>query len=348
MRLETRLNARPTSLENPARSRFLHEVETPWPAVLVAEAEALRALGEGAQGRLRRQVGGLPLVVLEETEAGEAGESLKERVGRLCGAERKAEREYLFRLKGEHDRMVRELSMAEQVQRSMLPRSLPSVAGAHFGAELRSCEHLAGDFYNAFRLDRDHVGFYVGDVMGHGAAAALLGVYTMQVIRTKRIEGNAYEILAPNVSLELLNRELIAGAFPGEPFVTMVYAVLNVPERRLTFSAAGHPPMWLLREGCEPTRLDTTGFVLGMVETSYRRHEVSLQPGDRVVMYSDGVEGVNWGDSGTGVEGLARLLSRRDGRAAQQVVQDAMTEAERLGGRLIDDTTVLMVELANE
>src|SRR5690606_10077303 len=77
------------------------------------------------------------------------------------------------------DDLLRQLKLAEQVQRKMLPQSLPVVDGASFSASLRATNHMAGDFYSAFRLDRERVGFYVGDVMGHGPAAALLSVYTM-------------------------------------------------------------------------------------------------------------------------------------------------------------------------
>ena len=87
------------------------------------------------------------------------------------------------RLRARHQGLLRELKLAEQVQRSMLPRNLPTVPGAEFGAALRPAQHLSGDFYNALRLDRDQVGFYVGDLMGHGPAAALLGVYAMALAR---------------------------------------------------------------------------------------------------------------------------------------------------------------------
>jgi sigma-B regulation protein RsbU (phosphoserine phosphatase) len=230
----------------------------------------------------------------------------------------------------------------------MLPRNLPRLPGAGFGAALRPCQHLAGDFYNAFRLDRDRVGFYLGDVMGHGAASALLGVYAMQVIRTKKIEGNSYEILSPDQSLQQLNRDLIAGDFPGEPFVTMMYAVLDVPRGRLTFSSAGHPPMLLLREHEEPARLDASGFVLGMVETTYRLHQCDLRPGDRVVMFSDGIETVNWGEHGPGVAGLARSLALRDGRTPQELIDRALATAVQTDETLSDDTTVLMVEIETD
>src|SRR5205823_4207729 len=100
-------------------------------------------------------------------------------------------------LRRRHDTLMNELRLAEQVQRSMLPKVLPKLNRVEFGASLRPTLHLAGDFYNVIRLDRDRVGVCLGDVMGHGPAAALLGVFAMQGLRTKTIDGTSYEVLAP-------------------------------------------------------------------------------------------------------------------------------------------------------
>lgn len=243
-----------------------------------------------------------------------------------------------------HETLIKELRLAEQVQRSMLPRVLPEVDNLRFGASLRPSLHLSGDFYNVMRLDRDHLGFYLGDVMGHGPAAALLGVFAMQGIRTKRIEGSSYELLPPADVLASLSHDLIQADFPESPFVTMIYGILNTTTLQLTYSCGGHPPGLLLRPGHAPILLHTVGPLLGIFESPFEQQDVRLQRGDRVVFYSDGVESMGWRRLGNGVEGLARFLSTRDGRSAQQMVDEAVDRAEQIDGPN-DDLTVVMAEL---
>lgn len=249
------------------------------------------------------------------------------------------------RLRRRHEALLGELRLAERVQRSMLPRALPEVPGVAFGAAMRPCLHLAGDFYNAFRLDRNRVGLYLGDVMGHGPAAALLAVFAMQALRThtKRIAGDDYHVVAPAEAVAALNRELIAADFPGGPFVTLVYGVLDVPARTWTYCSAGHPPAWLLRRGEAPSTLSEGGPLLGIIDVPYTQHQMRLGPGDRLVLYSDGADAVRWGDSGRGADGLAACLASLEGRPPQDLADAAFS----LTGprRPADDVALLIAEI---
>ena len=195
------------------------------------------------------------------------------------------------------------------------------------------------------RLDRDQVGFYVGDVMGHGPAAALLGVYAMQTLRPKKIEGSSYEVQDPAVVLATLSREMMAADFPDSPFVTMLYMVLDVARCRLRYCCCGHPPALLLRRGEPPARLAGEGPLLGAFDMPFNGREVTLAPGDRLVLYSDGVETIEFDGHGTGVGGLASVLSDREGRSSQAMVDDAMALARNFS-EPADDLTLMMVQIA--
>ncbi len=249
-----------------------------------------------------------------------------------------------FSLRRRHDTLLSELRLAEQVQRSMLPRFLPKLPQVEFGAALRPSRHLAGDFYNVIRLDAHSVGVCLGDVMGHGPAAALLGVFAMQGIRTKTIEGSNYEILPPAEVVANLSRDLLRADFPDNPFVTMVYGVLDTTRAVLSYCCGGHPPAILLREGQPPRRLEGRGPLLGVFNVPFEGAEVALAPGDRVTLYSDGVESILWGEYGAGVDGLASLLSLRDGRSPQELVDDALGVAEP-GDGPSDDLTIVLFEM---
>ncbi len=261
---------------------------------------------------------------------------LKERVERLS--------RQVDQWKRTHESLLLELRLAEQVQRAMLPRVLPRPVGVEFGAGVRPLQHLAGDFYNVFRLDQHRVGFYLGDVVGHGPAAALLSVFVMQTIRPKRIEGTAYEVLPPAAVMEQLNRDVIAAEFPDEPFLTMVYGVLDTTRRLWTYCSCGHPPALVLRPGEASILLEVTAPIVGVFEAPFEQAETTLAPGDRLVLYSDGSSTAVWGRHGQGIAGLISSVAIRDDRSPQNVVDDALSVAG-FDGQPSDDVAVLVAQI---
>ncbi len=267
---------------------------------------------------------------------------LLDRPHRIIAARRRPFRGSTLRQR--HDVLLKELHLAEQVQRSMLPRVLPKLPKVEVGASLRPSKHLAGDFYNVIRLDHDRVGVCLGDVMGHGPAAALLGVFAMQGLRTKTIEGSSYEVLAPAEVLASLSRDLIRADFYESPFVTMIYGVIDTNRNVFTYCCGGHPPALLLREGQPHRQLEGRSSLLGVFDLVFEEDQVELATGDRVAMYSDGADSIIWGSYGPGFEGLASLLSVRDGRSPQELIDAAMNVAEP-GNGPSDDLTVVMFEM---
>src|SRR5207245_1833721 len=131
-----------------------------------------------------------------------------------------------------------ELELARRIQQSMLPRTVPIVPPAQFAVHYRPCGRVGGDFYDIFRLDEDHIGFYVADVMGHGVPASLLTIFLKKAVQPKEIDGTTYRILPPDEVLQRLNHELISQAVAENPFITMVYALLNCRDGSLSFSRA--------------------------------------------------------------------------------------------------------------
>src|SRR5262249_26083696 len=146
-----------------------------------------------------------------------------------------------------------------------------------------------GDFYDVFRLDEQHLGFYVADAMGHGVPASLLTIFVKKGVRAKEIFGQQYRLIPPAEVLARLNHELVEQALSENPFITMVYFLFNHQTGTLSFARSGHPyPLYLPASG-EPCLWQVTGSLLGVFETDFPMQTMTLKPGDKVVLYTDGV-----------------------------------------------------------
>src|SRR5262249_30623761 len=145
------------------------------------------------------------------------------------------------RLQKAYQEIDQELLLARRVQQSLLPQALPEVPPVRFAVHYRPCGRVGGDFYDVFRLDETHVGFYVADVMGHGVPATLLTMFLKKAVKPKEITGKTYRLVPPEEVLQQLNREMIDQALAESPFITMVYGLLDCQCGTLQFARAGHP-----------------------------------------------------------------------------------------------------------
>src|SRR5262249_29767176 len=154
------------------------------------------------------------------------------------------------RLQQAYHQLDQELELARRLQVSFLPQKLPEVAPARFAVHYLLCGQVGGDFYDVFRLDENHVGFYVADVMGHGVPASLLTIFVKKGVRAKEVFGQQYRLVPPGEVLQRLNKDLLDQALSDTPFISMVYALFNHREGTLQFSRAGHPyPIFVPRAG---------------------------------------------------------------------------------------------------
>src|SRR5437762_898331 len=106
------------------------------------------------------------------------------------------------------------------------------VGPVRFAVSYRPCGQVGGDFYDVFRLDEHHVGFYVADAMGHGVPASLLTIFLKKAVQPKEVTGSRYRLVPPGEVLGRLNRELIDQQLAQMPFITMVYGLLNCSDGR--------------------------------------------------------------------------------------------------------------------
>ncbi|OPX24946.1 MAG: hypothetical protein B1H04_01125 [Planctomycetales bacterium 4484_123] len=192
---------------------------------------------------------------------------------------------------GELEDLDEELRLAARLQRDFLPQRLPEVGPIRFAALFRPATWVSGDIYDVFRLDENHVGFYVADVVGHGLPAALLTIFLKKSLQTKRILGHSYEIVSPPITLALLNDDICQQGLTSCQFCTAWYGIVDARTLRLRCARGGHPPALLLSRDQPPRQLAPNGPLLGVFPgETFQPMEVALRPGQRVVVYSDGAE----------------------------------------------------------
>jgi sigma-B regulation protein RsbU (phosphoserine phosphatase) len=248
------------------------------------------------------------------------------------------------RLRQAHAQIDAELDLARRIQLSFLPQSLPEVAGARFAVHYTLCGRVGGDFYDAFRLDESHVGLYVADAMGHGVPASLLTIFVKKGVRPKEVFGRQYRLVPPDEVLGRLNRDLVEQAVPDHPFITMVYALYDHREQTLTFARAGHPyPLHVPRDG-EPHLWQIEGSLLGVFDTAFPVQTRSVRPGDKVVLYSDGIDGACFEGRPAGSASLLACAARHRALPIGEFV--AALGRDLFGqGSQPDDLTLLGLEV---
>ena len=180
-------------------------------------------------------------------------------------------------------RFEQELEVARLIQQNFLPKELPDLPGWHVSAYYRPAREVGGDFYDVIPLTDGRVGFVVGDVTDKGVPAALVMAATRSVLRA-----SAQRLIEPGEVLERVNEHLCPD-MPEKMFVTCLYGVLEPETGLLRFANAGHDvPYVKTDDGVGELR--ARGMPLGLMPgMTYEEKETTLQPGDSVLLHSDGV-----------------------------------------------------------
>jgi len=241
----------------------------------------------------------------------------------------------------------RELQVVGEIQRSLLPRELPAIDGFEVATHYQTSALAGGDYYDFFPLAGGAWGLFIADVSGHGTPAAVVMAITHAIAHSQPGTHTP-----PRALLEYLNDQLARAYTRDGTFVTAFYAVLDPVAFTLTYSRAGHNPPRLVRNG-RVTALDQNGALpMGIVaELNYGQSTVSLQRGDLLLLYTDGItEAMAPKAAGQdrrdmfGVERLDSLLLSHEEDGAQQCVDRIRSEVAAFsGGASTDDQTVIAI-----
>ncbi|MEK6799725.1 MAG: SpoIIE family protein phosphatase [Planctomycetota bacterium] len=195
-----------------------------------------------------------------------------------------------------------ELRLAGKLQRDFLPDLRRPIHNLQFASVYRPASWVSGDMFDVFRIDEEHTGVYLADAVGHGLAASLLTMYIKRAILPKRITDTGYTIVSPSEIISTLNDVLTDHALPNSQFVTACYGLFNHRTRTLEYARGGHPyPMLISRGGIG--ELKTSGGLLGLFKgEEFPTLQMTLDPGDKVIFFTDGVELAFQKDDGSGLD----------------------------------------------
>jgi len=252
------------------------------------------------------------------------------------------EKALLHRQVLEKQRIEHQLRIARDVQASLLPSAPPELPGYDVAAVNLPTWEIGGDYYDYIPLSDGRLALVVADVSGKGVAAALIMATFRAALRAelRREEG----IVAV---VQQINRLLLDSPAPSR-FVTAVYGILDPARGRFAYVNCGHNPPLRLGAAGGREALETGGPALGLLDqATFEPGEVTLAPGDALVLYTDGVVELSDAEEDEyGVERLERALRSAAGRPARDMVLSVVDATRAFGGRAgyADDFTLVVVK----
>jgi serine phosphatase RsbU (regulator of sigma subunit) len=236
-----------------------------------------------------------------------------------------------------------ELEFAGNIQTSFLPTSVPEADHWQISAVLDSARQTSGDFYDFIPLEDGFIGIVVADVSDKGTGAALYMALSRTLLRTYAMESG----LQPQVAVQRTNNRIRQDA-ETDQFVTLIYGILDSATGRFIYANAGHNPGYLLRaDGETVDKLPHGGIPVGMFEgMEWQQAEVQIDPGDVLMLYSDGVpEAQNSVPEEFGDDRFIKVGQANMGRPAGEITKVILTSLHDFvgGAPQFDDITLLVL-----
>ncbi|MGB8656184.1 MAG: GAF domain-containing protein [Candidatus Zixiibacteriota bacterium] len=235
-----------------------------------------------------------------------------------------------------------ELSIAQRIQQSFLPREKPQLAGFDVSGVNIPSEEVGGDYYDFIPIIEHQLGITIGDVSGKGIPAALI----MASFRASLIAEIRNNYAIRSIMFKVNN--LLYESTASDIYVTAVYGVLDIKNRIFTFSNAGHNAPILRHADGRMEYLTEGGIALGMFENSkYEERALGINPGDVMVFYTDGVtEAKNEKDEEFGTKRLKRVINDSHRASAAQIQENIYSAVKDFTATLPrgDDLTVIVIK----
>ena len=246
----------------------------------------------------------------------------------------------------EQERIVKELSTARQIQKSVLPHIFPPFpdrAEIDLFATMDPAKDVGGDFYDFYFIDEDHLCLVIADVSGKGIPAALFMMLSKRIL-----EDLARQEPTPSTILEKTN-DLLCDNNQAEMFVTVWLGILEISTGKLTAANAGHEfPAICEKGGSFELYKDKHGFVVGGMEgVHYKGYDLQLNPGDKLFVYTDGVpEATDGSGEMFGTDRMIETLSSCTDNTPKEILQGVRNAVDSFVGdaEQFDDLTMMCLE----
>ncbi len=240
----------------------------------------------------------------------------------------------------------KDLEVAKNIQLSLVPSVFPPFPDRNeieIYATINAAKMVGGDFYDYFFIDKDHLGFVIGDVSGKGISGAIFMAMTRTIIRTISQKG-----LSAAQCMEDSNN-LVCHESIDSMFVTVFYGILNVKTGEVEYSNAGHCPPYILKNDGTLKRIPTTGdIVLGIMdEMPYKSGKIQLEKGEEIFVFTDGVpEAMNVKDELYSEKRLEELLLTLHSKPIEEINNSVVKSVKDFAGKAeqSDDITTLTVK----
>ena len=239
-------------------------------------------------------------------------------------------------------KLEHELSLAGEIQNSMLPRSIPRLEGYEFCARMIPAKFVGGDFFDFIPLGSDSLAIAVGDVSDKGVPAALFMAMVRSLLRAEAHPGES-----PKEVLQEVNRHLM-DMNDKEMFVTILFGILNRTTQQFQYARAGHvAPIFFDGQGSIKRLPKADGQALGVFDAiTLDEQTIVLSKGCMMLLYSDGIpDATNRHNESFGIDGIGRALRRTPQSSAQMVCDELINAiiAHQAGSLQDDDMTAVVV-----
>jgi sigma-B regulation protein RsbU (phosphoserine phosphatase) len=243
----------------------------------------------------------------------------------------------------QRERVNREMEIAREVQERLFPQEMPDILGATVAGSCRAALGVGGDYYDVFNLEDGRLGLAIGDVSGKGISAALLMASLRASLRGVTLDNpRNFALLMHKVNV------LVYEASASNRYATFFFAAYDPRTRRLECVNAGHNPPILLRRG-EVIRLEAGGPVVGLLPLApYVEQVLTLEPGDLLLLYTDGIsEAMTHDDEEWGEERMIAAATAVRSKDAGEILHALFAAADKFtaGAPQHDDMTMLILKL---